>query len=63
MRTNIVINNGLMRTALQLSGLASMRQAVEEGLKLLIVLNGQKRVKKFKGKLKWSGSLAAMRRD
>ncbi len=63
MRTNIVIDKELMRRALRLSGLKTMRAAVEEGLRLVVRLHRQKRVRRLRGKLGWSGSLDDMRRD
>jgi len=63
MRTNIVIDDGLMRDALKISGLKTKRETVEKGLALLIKFAGQSRVKSFKGKLKWEGDLEQMRRD
>jgi len=63
MRTNVVIDNDLMESALKVSGLRTKKDAIEEGLKLLVQIKGQKRVKDFRGKLKWSGSLDEMRLD
>ncbi len=55
MRTNIVIDDALMNEALKLTGLKTKREAVEMGLKSLIKLKKQERVKKFRGKLHWEG--------
>ncbi|MHB0914217.1 MAG: type II toxin-antitoxin system VapB family antitoxin [Thermoleophilia bacterium] len=63
MRTNIVIDDELMKSALELSGLKTKRAAVEEGLRLLVELGRQSRVKDFRGKLEWSGDLDEMRTD
>ncbi|WP_096085740.1 type II toxin-antitoxin system VapB family antitoxin [Agaribacterium haliotis] len=63
MRTNIVIDDGLMAEALKFSGLTTKREAVEEGLKALIRLKKQENIKAFKGKLAWEGDLEAMRVD
>jgi Arc/MetJ family transcription regulator len=63
MRTNVVIDNDLMESALKVSGLRTKKDAIEEGLKLLVQVKGQKRVKDFRGKLKWAGSLDEMRLD
>lgn len=63
MRTNIVIDDSLMAEALKFSGLATKREAVEEGLKALIRLKKQENIKAFKGRLSWEGDLEAMRRD
>jgi Arc/MetJ family transcription regulator len=61
MRTNIVIDDQLMTDALKASGLNTKREAVEEGLKLLIRRNRQQEIRKLRGKLKWEGSLDEMR--
>lgn len=61
MRTNIVIDDTLMADALKASGVTTKKEAVELGLKTLIRLKNQERIKAFKGKLAWEGDLAAMR--
>ncbi len=63
MRTNIVIDDNLMSDALQITGLKTKKEAVELGLKTLIMLKKQEEIKKFKGKLKWEGDLNSMRTD
>ena len=63
MRTNIVIDDTLMRDTLRATGLKTKRAAVEEGLRTLLRLNRQAEIRKFRGKLNWQGDLEAMRRD
>ncbi len=63
MRTNVVLDDNLMRTALELSGFETKKKALEEGLKLLIQLNRQSQIKKYRGKLRWTGNLDEMRTD
>jgi Arc/MetJ family transcription regulator len=63
MRTNVVIDDQLMKDALELSGFRTKKAAIEAGLKLLVEFNRQTKVKKFRGKLKWSGDLNKMRTD
>jgi Arc/MetJ family transcription regulator len=63
MRTNVVIDDQLMQSALKASGLKSKRAAIEEGLKLLVQIKNQERIKGFRGKLKWTGDLDEMRSD
>ena len=63
MRTNVVVDDDLMESALKVSGLRTKKDVIEEGLKLLVQVKSQKEIKDFRGKLKWSGSLDAMRRD
>jgi len=63
MRTNIVIDDQLMERALITSGYRTKREAVEEGLRLLVRLKEQEQIRAARGKLPWSGDLEAMRRD
>ena len=63
MRTNVVIDDELMDTALKASGLKTKKDAIEEGLKLLIQVKGQREIKHYRGKLTWIGNLDEMRRD
>ena len=63
MRTNIVIDDRLMRDTLQATGLRTKREAVEEGLRALLRLSRQSKIRRFRGKLKWKGDLNAMRAD
>ena len=61
MRTNIVIDDELMADALKATGLSTKREAVEEGLRLLVRQNQQQGIRKLRGKLKWEGDLDEMR--
>lgn len=63
MRTNIVIDDSLMEEALSLTGAKSKKEAVELGLRALVRLKHQERIKSYKGKLKWEGDLDEMRRQ
>lgn len=61
MRTNIEIDDKLMREALKASGLKTKKAAVELGLKTLIRLKKQEGIRAMRGKLAWSGDLGDMR--
>ena len=63
MRTNIEIDDKLMKDTLKLTGLKTKREAVELGLKTLLRLRQQEQIKRFRGKLDWQGDLHAMRQD
>ena len=63
MRTNIVIDDKLMKDALRLTGAKTKREAVELGLQTLVRLNRQAEARQYKGKLKWEGNLDDMRTD
>ena len=61
MRTNIEIDDELMRDVLLLTGLKTKKEAVELGLRTLLRLRQQEEHRRFKGKLPWEGDLGAMR--
>ncbi len=61
MRTNIVIDDQLMDEALKVTGLSTKKEAVEEGLKLLVRRNKQQSIRKLRGKIKWEGDLDELR--
>ena len=63
MRTNIVIDDDLMQRASNLSGLSTKREIVEAGLRLLVQLKQQEKIRSARGKLRWSGDLPASRTD
>jgi Arc/MetJ family transcription regulator len=61
LRTNIVIDDKLMSTALKTSGLNTKKEVVEEALRLLVKVKNQSKLRKLRGKLKWEGDLNEMR--
>lgn len=63
MRTNVVIDDDLMAEALKVSGLKTKKDAVTEGLKLLVQRKKQENIKELRGKLHWKGDLEDMRTD
>jgi Arc/MetJ family transcription regulator len=63
MRTNIVIDDKLMSTALKTSGLNTKKEVVEVALKLLVNVKNQSKLKKLRGKLQWEGDLDELRID
>jgi Arc/MetJ family transcription regulator len=63
MRTNIVIDDRLMRDTLRATGLKTKREVVELGLQTVLRLRRQEQIRQFRGKLKWQGDLDAMRTD
>jgi len=63
MRTNVVIDDKLMNRALRSSGSRTKRGAIEAGLRLLVQLKSQKKLRALKGKIAWQGDLEKMRRD
>lgn len=63
MRTNIVIDDKLMKDTLRLTGLKTKREAVELALRTLLRLRKQAEIRRFRGKLNWQGDLDSMRLD
>lgn len=63
MRTNIVIDDKLMAAALKVTGARTKREVVELGLRALVQLKQQERIRGYRGKLKWTGDLERMRTD
>jgi Arc/MetJ family transcription regulator len=63
MRTNIVIDDRLMDEAMRRAGMRTKRAAVEAGLRLLIQVKSQSRIRRLRGKVHWAGDLNEMRAD
>ena len=63
MRTNIEIDDSLMKDTLKITGLKTKREAVELALQTLLRLERQNDFRKLKGKIDWQGDLHEMRRD
>ena len=61
MRTNIVIDDELMKAAMAASGLRTKRATVEAGLELLVRLAAQGRVRELRGRVAWEGDLESSR--
>lgn len=62
MRTNIEIDNRLMRQAMRSSRSRTKRAAVEEGLRLLIQTRAQATIRRLRGKIRWDRDLHKSRR-
>jgi Arc/MetJ family transcription regulator len=63
MRTNIVIDDKLMRETLRATGIRTKRAVVEEGLRTLLRLKKQEQIRGLRGTVHWTGDLDGMRRD
>jgi Arc/MetJ family transcription regulator len=63
MRTNIVIDDKLMKDTFRATGLKTKREAVELGLRTVLRLRQQEEIRRFRGKVNWQGDLDAMRTD
>jgi Arc/MetJ family transcription regulator len=62
MRTNIDIDDTLMRQAIRHSGVRTKKAAVEAGLRLLVETHAQQSIRRLKGKVQWEGNLDVSRR-
>jgi Arc/MetJ family transcription regulator len=60
-RTNIDIDDQLMRQAMKSSGARTKRAVVEEGLRLLILTRSQKSIRRLRGTVDWEGDLNVSR--
>jgi Arc/MetJ family transcription regulator len=61
MRTNIEIDDLLMRQAMRGSAARTKRAVVEEALRLLIQTRRQASVRRLRGKVAWQGDLETSR--
>ena len=63
MRTNIEIDDRLMRQAMRSSGARTKRATVEAALRLLIQTRDQASIRRLRGKVAWVGDLETSRLD
>ena len=63
MRTNIVIDDGLLEAAMRATGAKTKREVVELGLATLVRLNEQEEIRDLRGKPRWTGDLDETRRN
>jgi Arc/MetJ family transcription regulator len=61
MRTNIDIDDRLMREAMRRSGAPTKKAAVEAGLRLLSETHAQGSIRRLRGKVDWDGDLSQSR--
>lgn len=61
MRTNIDIDDRLMRQAMRSSSARTKRAVVEEALRLLVETKGQGNIRRLRAKIAWEGDLTASR--
>jgi Arc/MetJ family transcription regulator len=61
-RTNIEIDDHLMRQAVKSSGAGTKKATVEVALRLLVETLGQTGIRRLKGKVRWAGNLRELRR-
>ena len=61
MRTNIDIDDKLMKQAMKASNTTTKKAAVEIALRHMVQLKKQEGIRQWFGKIKWEGDLAEMR--
>ena len=61
MRTNIDIDDKLMKQAMKATGATTKKAAVEACMRQMVRLTAQEGILKWFGKIKWEGNLDAMR--
>jgi Arc/MetJ family transcription regulator len=62
-RTNIVLDDRLIKQAMQVSGAKTKRQAVDRALRELVARASVYRaLRKLRGKLPWDGDVDSLRR-
>ena len=63
MRTNIDIDDQLLRAAMRSIGAKTKKATVEEGLRTLVRLEAQTGIRRLRGKIKLVGNLDESRRS
>lgn len=61
MRTNIVLDEDLVREAQELTALPTKKAVVDEALRTLIRLKKQEKILSLRGKIHWRGDLHSSR--
>ena len=57
MRTNIEMDDELVKQAMRHSGAPTKKAVVEAGLRLLVQTHSQTSIRRLRGKVKWEGNL------
>lgn len=60
-RTNVVLDDQLVREAMELTGITTKRALLDEALRMLIRIKKQERIRELFGTVDWEGDLDAMR--
>jgi Arc/MetJ family transcription regulator len=62
MRTNIDIDDHLLKEAMRHSGSSTKKGTVEAGLRLIVKTHAQASIRRLRGRVRWEGDLAKSRR-
>lgn len=60
-RTNIVLDEALVRKGMRLTGIDTQKQLIDYALRELVRRKEQKKILKFKGQVAWEGDLDRLR--
>ncbi len=63
MRTNIDLDDELVKRGLKLSGLRTKKELVDVALREFLRRKDQKKILELRGKISWKGDLDSMRRN
>ena len=63
MRTNVVLDDELVKEGLKLTKLRTKKDLVNLALEELVARRRRKKILKLEGKVKWEGNLNEMRRS
>ena len=61
MRTNIELDDELVKQAMRRTGAPTKKAVVTAGLRLLVQTHSQVSIRKLRGKVKWQGNLEESR--
>jgi Arc/MetJ family transcription regulator len=61
MRTNIEIDDKLMKEAMRCANTKTKQETVRAALRMLILTHNQAGIRKLRGKVKWEGNLDELR--
>ena len=61
MRTNVVLDDKLVKQAQELTGIQTKKGVIDEGLRLLVKIRQQEKIRELYGTIKWEGNLDEMR--
>ena len=62
MRTNIDIDDRLLKEAVKHTGATTKKGAVEAGLRLIIKTHAQGSIRRLRGRVRWEGNVGKTRR-
>ncbi|RMH78901.1 MAG: type II toxin-antitoxin system VapB family antitoxin [Calditrichaeota bacterium] len=60
---HVRVDKQLLKEAMKVGNFKTERGAVEAGLRVLVQLKRQEKIREYRGKLRWEGNPREMRRD